>query len=120
MKKWKKLIGCLITLVCIAGCAMLSPSGSKLLKVRDLAEACISYAVDHNDTLPNSMADLSPYVKGSTDLTQYEIVTSGKLLDVKQMHTTVLIRSINVSSEGARAVAFVDGHSELVYEQQKK
>ena len=66
------------------------------------------------------MDDLSTYVKGSTDLSQYEVVTSGKMLDVIHFTNTPLIRSINVSSEGGRAVVFVDGHSEMVYEQQKK
>ena len=55
MKKWKKWmigIGCLIALVCIAGYAMIKLSWSKLIEVRDLADASFRYASDHNGMLP--------------------------------------------------------------------
>jgi len=113
-------IGCLITLMCIAGYAIHYPSWSKLLEIRGLTNASIEYAIDHKNKLPESMADLSTYVKGSTDLNQYEIVTTGNLADIRQFDTTVLIRSTNVSSKGERAVAYLDGHCEMVDEQQKK
>jgi len=119
IKKWVIGIGCLVTLLCIAG-AILYQNEAKFSEIRSLANASLEYAIDHEMKLPESMADLSTYVKGSTDLNQYEIITTGNLVDIELVTTTVLIRSINVSSKGERAVVFVDGHCEMIYDQQNK
>lgn len=112
-------IAVLLVLASLTGCATL-PFGSRaseakeLCKVKQVAIACQMFAADHNEMLPSKTADLAPYLKGDFDLSQIELVASGSIADIKTPNTTVLLRSKTGLKAGRRAVAFIDGHCELV------
>ncbi len=77
------------------------------------AQACRMYAYDHNDMLPRTMVDLQPYAGELHDPDAYVLVASGNLKEIektKDSSEEVLIRR----KESLRAVAFVDGHAEVV------
>ena len=77
------------------------------------AQACRMYAYDHNDMLPRTMVDLQPYAGELHDPDAYVLVASGNLKEIektKDSSEEVLIRRKTT----LRAVAFVDGHAEVV------
>ncbi len=119
LRKWTTMIACLAVVACAAGCAML-PGGARareaqeLNTVRLVALACYNYAATYRDVLPSSTADLVPFIGDDVDLDQYELVARGKLSAITSPGTAVLVRSKSVLPSGMRAVAFVDGHAELV------
>jgi hypothetical protein len=93
-----------------------------------LAMACILYAEDHDGALPETLEVLfeaedrmldpgmkSPFAAGQ-DSIGYELMLSGKVSQYAEPSKTVLIREINPSPRGQRAVAYLDGHAELVVE----
>jgi len=79
-----------------------------------LALGCHLFAEDHDGMLPATMVELKPYVKESFDPEAYDLVASGVLYKIKQPAKQVLIRSKACLSGGQLAVAFVDGHVEIV------
>ena len=74
------------------------------------------FAADHDGVMPASTASITPYLGETFDLSQIDLVAVGKLSDIRNAGTVVLLKSKSVSSTGKRAVAFVDGHCELVPE----
>jgi len=82
--------------------------------LKQLALGCIMYAQDNDGMLPATQAALKPYVSTSYDPEAYELVASGKLTEIRQPARTVLIRQKARLSGGQQAVAFVDGHAEII------
>lgn len=77
------------------------------------AQACRMYADDNNGMLPRTMSDLQPYAGEMYDPDAYVLEASGNIYEIdktKDASKEVLIRR----KESLRAVAFVDGHSEIV------
>ena len=123
MTTWLRVIACLIVAGYVAGCATLAGTwagdAQELTNIDRVALACLVFASDHGNMWPTSTADLAPYQNEpghEFDLSRVELVAKGSLLDEKHPTTSVLVRSTNVSTTGKRAVAFVDGHSELLPE----
>ena len=82
--------------------------------LKHLALACHLYANDNDGTLPASLDVLKPYVKVSYNAKDYVLVASGKIADIKNPARRALIRCKTKLSQGQKAVAFVDGHVEIV------
>jgi hypothetical protein len=82
--------------------------------LKDLALGCHLFAEDHDGMLPATMAELKPYVRESYDPDNYGLVASGALYKIKEPAKRVLIRSKVLLSGGQQAVAFADGHVEIV------
>lgn len=85
----------------------------KTQSVELLALACRMYADDHSGMLPRTMVDLQPYAGEMYDPDAYVLVASGNIHEIektKDASKEVLIRQ----KELLRAVAFVDGHTEIV------
>jgi len=77
------------------------------------AQACRMYAADHNGMLPGTMVDLQPYAGELHDPDAYVLVASGNLNEIEKTRDStkeVLIER----KELLQAVAFVDGHAEIV------
>jgi len=104
--------------VLLAGCATLGTRSrtADILaanEARQLALACFVWATDHKGALPpnlDALKDLAP-VK---NVSAYELCASGKLADIKDPTTTVLLRERQVTLDGRRASAYADGHCELI------
>jgi len=79
-----------------------------------LALGCHLYADDHDGILPATLDDLKPYVKESYDPDAYELVASGNIRKIKQAGKRRLIRDKTLLPGKQRAVAFVDGHVEII------
>jgi hypothetical protein len=122
MTKWMRMIVGVIAVAGLTGCATL-PGVSRaremraLNNVREVATACHVFAADHDGVLPASTGDLAPYLGKEFDVCQIELVASGKLSEIKDPTGVVLVRSMTAPSTGTRAVAFIDGHCELVPEE---
>lgn len=85
----------------------------KMQSVKLLALACRMYADDNNGMLPRTMVDLQPYAGELYDPDTYVLVASGNVYEIektKDSSKEVLIQR----KELLRAVAFVDGHAEIV------
>ena len=85
----------------------------KMQSVELLALACRTYANDHNGMLPRTMVDLQPYASELYDPDAYVLAASGNVYEIektKDPSKEVLIRQ----KELLGAVAFVDGHTEVV------
>ena len=90
-----------------------SEMDDKMQSVKLLALACRMYADDNNGMLPRTMVDLQPYAGALSDPDAYVLVASGNVYEIektKDSSKEVLIRR----KELLRAVAFVDGHAEIV------
>jgi len=90
-----------------------SEMDDKMQSVKLLALACRMYADDNNGMLPRKMVDLQPYAGERHDPDAYVLVASGNFYEIektKDSSKEVLIRR----KELLRAVAFVDGHAEIV------
>ncbi len=86
----------------------------KMQSVKLLALAFRMYADDNNGMLPRTMVDLQPYAGELYYPDAYVLVASGNLYEIektKDSSKEVLIRR----KELLRAVAFVDGHAEIVF-----
>jgi hypothetical protein len=119
MKKWMTPVVGTIVACTMTGCATLQARAvdrRQLNNVRKVAIACHAFADQHGGVMPSSTADLAPYVGKECDLSQVDLVAVGKLPEIKDPASVVLIRSKRVSSTGKRAVAFVDAHCELLSE----
>jgi hypothetical protein len=90
--------------------------------VRQIAVACIVYATEHEDQLPPTLDALtgagagtlpavptSPFAKEGSG-PGYELVARGKLGELPA--DAVLVRQLDASRSGRRALAFADGHAE--------
>ena len=88
----------------------------QLNNVKKATLACLMFAADHRGVLPSKMAELWPYLQSGDEVDEslVSLVAGGKMSDIKNPGTSVLLKSKGVSSTGKRAVAFVDGHCELV------
>jgi prepilin-type processing-associated H-X9-DG protein len=117
----RKIVVSLLAVVLIcAGCQSLSQSQVEkervlaMQELKHLALGCHLYAEDNEGSLPGAMADLKAYVAGPFDPDAYELLVSGKLEDVEDPARTILIRRKEPLPDGRYAVAFVDGHAEIV------
>ena len=82
-----------------------------------VAIACTTFANDHQGMTPSSTSDLTPYLGKSFNLSQVDLVPIGNLFEIKNLSSVVLVKSKRVSASGRRAVAFADGHCELLPDQ---
>ena len=85
----------------------------KMQGVEMQALACRMYADDNNGMLPRTMVDLQPYAGEPYDPDAYVLAASGNVYEIektKDSSKEVLIQR----KELLRAVAFVDGHAEIV------
>ena len=80
---------------------------------KQLALACFVWANDHNGALPNEIAALKELVT-LKHLDSFELCAHGKLADIKEPATTVLVREKQAIPGSRRATAYADGHSELI------
>ena len=81
--------------------------------VERLALACRMYAADNHGMLPRTLVDLQPYAGEQFDPDAYELAATGNIHEIentKNASKEVLIRQ----NEPLRAVAFIDGHAEIV------
>ena len=116
--KTQKMLSQLVAVLLLAGCATTGPRSRTAdilaaTDARQLALACCVWANDHDGVLPPNLAavkDLAPVERA----TAYELCASGKLADIKDPATTVLLREKQAAPGGRRATAFVDGHCELI------
>ena len=97
-----------------------------LNNVKQIMVASHQYAIANNDTMPQSLDQLKPYL-GDKELMCataagqakpcYEIVAPGrKLADVADPARTIFVRETQARHGGRRAVGYLDGHVEMVRE----
>jgi len=94
-----------------------------------LAIACTMYALEHDEMLPDSLEQLresdvfdgplpsSPFAPEGETSCGYELVARGKISAYDNPSTTVLLRDKYTAKDGARVVAYLDGHVEVVREE---
>jgi len=90
---------------------------SAMQMVKRLALGCRMYAEENDGMLPSTMTDLRPYVVEPYDPEAYVLVASGKLREIEEIEDSsraFLIRQKEPLPDGQQAVAFVDGHAEIV------
>lgn len=101
-----------------------------LNNVRHITAASLAYAAAHDNTMPETLDQLNPYMSvtrpdktsrlicsAAADQSKpsYEIVAPGKKLSaVADPSKTVFIREIQPNHNGRRAVGYMDGHVEMV------
>ncbi len=113
MKLMLMLVGLLL-----AGCTTPGPRGRvggivAAHEARQVALACFVWANEHQGQLPESLAVLKDYT-GLQNLEAFELVAKGKLADLKEPAATVLVREKQASPGARRAVAYADGHADLI------
>ena len=90
-----------------------SETDCNIQNLERLAHACRMYADDHDGMLPSAMAALQRYAGEPYDPDAYVLLASGDVLEIentKDSSKEVLI----LRKEPLQAVAFVDGHAEIV------
>jgi len=108
----------LVVLLLLAGCATMG-SRSRTADIiagtdaKQLALACFVWANEHNGALPPDLAAIKDLAT-TQNLGAYELCASGKLADIKDPATTILLREKQATPGGHRAVAYADGHCELI------
>ncbi len=98
-----------------------------LTNVKQIALACLLYANENNGNLPKNLQVLvekqyitqpavliSPFADNKAK-PSYEIVALSIILSEGEQDTqTSMIREIDANRRGRRAVAYIDGHAELI------
>jgi hypothetical protein len=119
MKKLHTIILPLAVVMLLAGCQ--SPSQIQenqrieaMQMVKHLALGCHLYAQDNDGMLPLEMSELKPYVEILFNPDEYDLVASGKLSEVVLPSRAILIRHKALLPGGLQAVAFADGHAEII------
>lgn len=115
--KTKWMLTMLVVLL-LAGCATLgtrSRTGDIIAgtDAKQLALACFVWANDHTGALPPNLAAIKDLAT-TKNMGAYELCASGKLADIKDPATTILLREKQATPGGHRAVAYADGHCELI------
>ena len=82
--------------------------------VRHLALGCFYYAIDNDGMLPLETSELKTYVEIVFNPDEYALATTGKITEVVYPSNTILIRHKALLPDGQQAVAFVDGHAEII------
>ena len=82
--------------------------------VKQLALGCHLYAQDNDGMLPLEMSELKPYVEILFNPDEYDLVASGRLSEVVLPSKAILIRHKDLLPGGLQAVAFADGHAEII------
>ena len=82
--------------------------------VKHLALGCHLYVQDNDGMLPLEMTELKPYVEILFNPDEYDLVASGKLSEVVLPSKAILIRHKALLPGGLQAVAFADGHAEII------
>jgi len=119
MKKLHIKILLLAVIMLPAGCQ--SPSQIQenqrieaMQMVKHLALGCHLYAQDNDGMLPLEMSEIKPYVEILFNPDEYVLVISGKLSEVVLPSKAILIRHKALLPGGLQAVAFADGHAEII------
>ena len=119
MKKLHTIILLLVSVLMLAGCQ--SPSQIQaeqrieaMKMVKHLALGCHLYAQDNDGMLPLEMSELKPYVEILFNPDEYDLAASGKLSEVVLPSKAILIRHKALLPGGQQAVAFADGHAEII------
>jgi hypothetical protein len=108
----------LMALVMLSGCATPGLRGRTgdivaANEARQLALACLAWAQEHQDVLPASLEAIKGRA-AMTSVSAYELCTTGKLADIKDSAKTILIREKPAGPGARRAVAYADGHADLI------
>jgi prepilin-type processing-associated H-X9-DG protein len=122
-----------LSIVLIAGCSREEQTedveAERLNKMRVVASVCFFYVNDYNGLLPNDIKDLkvvfpdviqATFPKGEKarvdvkDLGLYSMFAKGRIAKITNPATTVMCREKFPDKDGFYAVAFVDGHVELI------
>lgn len=108
----------LVVLLLLAGCASMGSRGrtGDIIAGSDakqLALACLVWADAHNGALPPDLAAVKDLAT-TPNREAFELCANGKLADIKAPATTLLLREKQATPGGHRAVAYADGHSELI------
>jgi hypothetical protein len=82
-------------------------------RLKHLALGCLLYADDNDGMLPANLNDLKSYVK-NLNPDEYDLVASGKVSEIVLPSKAILIRQKELLSDGQQAVAFADGHAEII------
>ncbi len=102
----------------LAGCATLGTRSRTAdylaaTDTRQLALACFVWANDHQGALPPNLEAVKDLATVK-NVAAYELCLGGQIADIKNPATTVLVRERQTARCGCRAVAYADGHSELI------
>ena len=119
MKKLPMTILMLAGLIWLNGClGSLSTKNNErmdaLQAAKHLALACHLYAQDNDDSIPPTTIHLIPYADNTYDPEDFVMVATGKLTQIDNPNETALLQQKIPLADGSRAVAFVDGHVEIV------
>jgi hypothetical protein len=119
MKKLHSIILLLTGVLLLAGCQSSSQIQANnrieaMQMLKHLALGCHLYAGDNDGMLPASLTDVKPYVDKSYDPQDYVLTASGKLNKIVLPSKAILIRQKELLLDGQQAVAFADGHSEII------
>ena len=82
--------------------------------LKHLALGCICYAQDNDGMLPAELSVMKSYVEKSFNPDDYILVASGKLSEIVLPSKALLIRQKELLSDGQQAVAYADGHAEII------
>lgn len=117
MKRLIALIAGALVVYTMTGCAAMqskSMDTQEINTVRYVYSACHMFAKDHDGQMPSGMDALAPYLGKQFDLSQVELLSVGKVSEIKNPDSVVQVRSKHISSAGKHAVAFADGHCEML------
>ena len=89
-------------------------------RLRVLAASLHLFAEDNDGLLPRDFSQLASYLEPqmaqNLELSRYEIVAGGRLSDIEDPETTVIVREKKKDKHGIRAYVFADGRVELFKE----
>jgi hypothetical protein len=116
--KLKYMLALWSVVLLLAGCAtMATRSRTEDIiagtDAKQLALACFVWAGEHNGALPPDL-DALRELATTQNREAFELCARGKLADIKNPAATILLREKQATPGGHRAVAYADGHSELI------
>jgi hypothetical protein len=119
MKKIHVIIILLTGILLLAGCQSPLHIYAKqkveaIETVKHLALGCFYYAQDNDGMLPLETNELKTYVEILFNPDEYALAATGKISEVVFPSNTILIRHKALLPGGLQAVAFADGHTEII------
>lgn len=105
-----------VSVLCLSSCqtnkklTIVENPISELNAIHAIGQACHKYAFENNYMLPQKMSDIKPYLN-DLETDGFELIPHGNITKMKNIEDTILIRSKTITSDGKRAVTFVNGSS---------
>ena len=86
----------------------------EIKKLKYVSLACLFYATDHNNNLPNNFREIKKYLPPNFDLSFLKLLLNNRnIREIDNPSEAILVISQNPKQGQKWAVVFLDGHTSL-------